>query len=122
MPELSIHTLCELYFVLAVGYNIVSQVRSDLLRRPLAATDPVFGILVMSVFYLIWSSGDILIPSVWNAFVILYLLLILRFGVIKHLLTYSAEVYSSRLAWFSAISINIFGVGVLALEMMMQIQ
>lgn len=114
MPSLTLPLLCEIYFALAIGYNLVSLLRADILERPLAATDPVFGILVMSVFYLIWSAPNVLNTLAWHALVFLYLFLILRFGVIKHLKSYSADGYSSRLSWLCAIAINVFGVGVLA--------
>ncbi|WP_417452099.1 hypothetical protein [Kordiimonas sp.] len=105
-----------LYFVLAIGYNLVSQLRADLGKEPLAPTDPPFGILMMSVLFVIWSLQDIFQMPVWAMLIAVYLYLIARFGVWRHLVGYAEDIYLSRLAWRSAIGINLYGLGVLGAD------
>ena len=106
-----------LYFILAIGYNVVSQLAADSGRRALAPTEPSFGILMMSVLFLIWSCISLMPLAGWAALMAVYIYLILRFGIFKHLTGYGDELYASRLSWRCAIGINVFGVAILASDL-----
>ena len=106
----SITPLVHIYFVLAILYNVFSQISADLVGRKFAPTDPVYGFQVVSLIYLIFLVRKIV--PLW-AFVFLFsvsTLSILRFGVGNHLRAYTADSYLSRVTWVAAIGINAFGV------------
>ena len=105
-----------LYFILAIGYNVISQVRADVMKKALAPTEPSFGILMMTVLFLVWHAEPILPPVAQQSLLILFILLIARFGIARHLTSYSPEAYSSKLSWGAAIGINIFGACVLTIH------
>lgn len=115
----SISDAAAAYFVLAIGYNLVSLVRIDLERQALAPTDPVQGILIMTVLCVVHASVESLGTIAWTGLIAVFLLLIVRFGIWRHLVGYRDEDYSSRIAWGAAIAINSFGVCVLFLNLLM---
>lgn len=106
--------LAHTYFVLAIGYNVVSQVWGDVFGRKFSATDPSFGVLIISVIYTIYLlDGVISVPA--RIFMLaVFVALIARFGVVKHLGAVEAEAYLSPLTRTVAIGINVFGVVVLS--------
>lgn len=106
-----------IYFVLAIGYNLISLVLTDLQRQPLAPTEPVQAILMMTLLCLVHSAGELLGTVARTGLLTVFLLLIVRFGVYRHLVGYSDEDYSSRIAWASAIAVNAYGVCVLFLNL-----
>lgn len=110
----SLETLAYIYFALAIGYNLLSIGFKELTGNALAPTDPTNAIVMMSVLFLIYSATPILDPIARTLLMIVFLLLILRYGIIGHVMSYSNDAYYSRLSWYSAIIINIFGILVLS--------
>ena len=109
--------LVNFYFVLAIGYNLLSIVFMDITGKGLAPTEPTNAIVMMSVIFLIYSATTMLEPFARIMLMVIFLLLILRYGIVGHMLSYSNEVYYSKLSWCSAIAINIFGASVLSLSL-----
>ncbi len=107
--------LVHCYFLAALAYNVASQVLHDMAGRKLAPTDPVFGILFISLVYLVYLLKPYLPLYPFTLLILVFLAMILRFGVIQHLLNYSPHTYHSRLSWSLAILINVFGCIVLPL-------
>ena len=105
------------YFALAILYNVLSLILNDLKGRMLTPTEPVSAIMMMTLFYLVYAGGAVLDPAARNALLILFLLLVLRFGIYRHLAGYDDKQYYSRCAWATAIGINAFGVCVLILSL-----
>ena len=108
-----------LYFTLAIGYNIASLARMDMNKAALAPTEPVQAIVIMSLLYVIYASGPVLGRTAWTALVAVFVLLIARFGIYRHLVGYTPADYSSRIAWAAAIAINAYGVLVLCLALVL---
>lgn len=108
-----------LYFILAIGYNVVSLVRRDMNRPALAPTEPVQAIVMMSLLYVICASEPVLGRTAWTALIAVFVLLIARFGIYRHLVGYTPDDYSSRIAWATAIAINAYGVFVLCLALVL---
>lgn len=108
-----------LYFILAIGYNVMSLVRRDMNRPVLAPTEPVQAIVMMSLLYVIYASEPVLDRIPWTALVAVFVSLIARFGIYRHLVGYSPTEYSSRIAWAMAIGINAYGVCVLCLALVL---
>ena len=105
------------YFVLAIGYNILSLILYDARGRPLTSNKPVQAIVLMALLYLIYVSEAALGSGAWLFLMIVFLLLILRFGIYQHLAGYDEDRYFSRSAWGAAIAINVYGVAVLSLSL-----
>ena len=105
--------LGHVYFILALFYNVVSQVFNDALKKKLAPTDPSFGILFVSVVYAIYLIGPYIPWFSYLVMMLIFIASILRFGVIKHLMNWSEQDYYARWSWFLAIAINVFGVVIL---------
>ena len=112
-----LNDLAGCYFVLAIGYNILSLILYDAKGRPLTSNKPVSAIVMMALLYLIYVSEAALGAGAWTFLMIVFLLLILRFGIYQHLAGYDENKYFSRGAWAAAIAINIFGVAVLSLSL-----
>ena len=108
-----------LYFILAIGYNVASLARMDMNKGPLSPTEPVQAIVMMSLLYVIYASGPVLGRIAWTALVAVFVLLIVRFGIYRHLAGYTPTDYSSRIAWATAIAINAYGVLVLCLALVL---
>lgn len=113
-PEL-LRNLFGVYLVLAVGYNLASLVLAARTGKAAAPTDPLTGILVMSVLYLVYAAGNRVSDLLYLFFLGTFTALIFSFGVVGHIRNYDANRYFSRLTWVAAFAINIFGVAVLAL-------
>ena len=112
-----LNNLAGCYFVLAIGYNILSLILYDAKGRPLTSNKPVQAIVLMALLYLIYVSEAALGSGAWMFLMIVFLLLILRFGIYQHLAGYDENKYFSRSAWGAAIAINIFGAVVLTLSL-----
>ena len=108
-----------LYFILAIGYNVASLARRDMNKGALAPTEPVQAIVMMSLLYVIYASEPVLGRIAWTALVAVFVLLIARFGIYRHLVGYSPTDYSSRFAWATAIAINAYGVVALCLALVL---
>ena len=105
------------YFILAIGYNVLSLIMNDAKGRMFTPTEPVPAIVMMALFYLIYVSEAALGRGAWTFLMVVFLLLILRFGIYRHLVGYDENQYFSRSAWAAAVAINVFGVSVLSLSL-----
>lgn len=105
------------YFILAIGYNLLSAIMNDIKGRMLTPTEPVSAIVMMALFYLIYLSEAVLGAGVRTFLMVVFLLLVLRFGIYRHLVGYAEDRYFSRSAWGGAIAINVYGVVVLTLSL-----
>ena len=103
------------YFALAIGYNVVSLALREMTRRPLAPTEPIQGILIMALLYVIYASESALDSVAWTALIAVLLVVIAWFGVYRHVIAYRPDRYATRMSWAAAIGINVYGVGVLSL-------
>lgn len=112
-PDLII-MLCHGYFIAAIGYNVVSQVWGDLFGRKFSATDPSNGVLIISVIYTIFLLDGAIDASARMFMLLVFMGLIARFGVFKHLGTIDQTAYLSPFTRVLAMAINVFGVLVLA--------
>lgn len=103
------------YFVVALLYNVFSQIWLDAFKRPWAPTDPKTGIMTVSVVYLTFLLETTIGRASQIFLLILFTALILRFGVVHHIMNYKPSDYLSRLTWLLAIGINIYGVVIMTL-------
>ena len=107
------------YFVMAIGYNLLSLVWMDWKDRPLAPTQPVQAIVMIALLYIIYAAKEMLENTAWTLLISVFLLLILRLGIYQHLANYSPKDYASRAAWAVAIAVNIYGVLALLLAVLL---
>lgn len=114
-----LNNAAALYFILAIGYNLMSLAARDLSRTPLAPTEPILAIVMMSLLYVIYASEEVLGSVAWTALIAVFLMLIARFGIYRHLVGYSPADYACRTAWAAAIGINAYGVCVLCLVLLL---
>ncbi len=100
-----------LYFVLGLGYNVISYIKAATGGKPLASTSPVTGAIFMVVYALILLAGYNGFHRVYRGLLVLILISGGYSGIIKHFIVYAQQpdAYSSQLAWIVAITINIFG-------------
>ena len=110
-----IQNMFSIYLVLAIGYNLISLVLVAKTGKSAAPTDPMTGIMFMSLLYVVYAVGAQISNWLYLFFISSFAVLILSFGIIKHLINYQESMYFSRFSWLSAITINIFGVCVLIL-------
>ena len=103
------------YFMLAIGYNLTSLVLADCGSPPLAPTEPVQAILMMTALYLVYAAAD---SGIRGPLLAVFIFLIARFGIYRHVVGYDASRYASRFAWACAIGINVYGVCVLCITLM----
>lgn len=101
--------LAYAYFILAIGYNVLSQVSVDLIGKKFAPTEPPHGFQVMSLVLVIFALRDLIPVWVFLPLFSLWTLNILRFGIGNHVPGYKPDAYLNWFTWFSAITINIFG-------------
>ena len=113
-PKL-LQDLFSIYLVLAVGYNLLSLVLLAKTGKSAAPTDPLSGILFISVLYLIYMSAGQVSSWLHVFFLSTFAALIFFFGIVSHVLDYDEKKYYSRASWLSAFIINSFGVVVLLL-------
>ena len=109
-----LHLFVHIYFVTALAYNILGQVWLDAFGKKFSSTDPITGIQVISLVYMIFMLRDLLPEPGFVVLMAVWLAAIARFGIFQHLLNYSDESYLSRGTWIAAIAINLFGVLLLA--------
>jgi len=102
------------YLVLAIGYNLVSLVLISKTGKGAAPTDPLTGILMISVLFLTQAAAGQVAGWMYLFFLSTFTGLIFCYGVLGHLLHYDRDKYFSRVTWFSAFGINLFGVAVLS--------
>lgn len=102
-----------LYIALAIGYNLMSIVWKDVTGKAFAPTDPITGITIMAGLYACYLLLD-QIPNA-TAFVILlaFIVLIARYGIWQHATNFDSKTYLSRATWLLAMTVNVFGVGIL---------
>lgn len=111
----------DIYIFIAIGYNLFSQVLLDLRGKALAPTDPTTGVLIMTALYLWFRLAPELSIPLFVFVALVFIYLVCRFGIYRHVVGFKESEYSSRLSWGSAILINICGVVVLAGHLVTQI-
>ena len=107
------------YFVLAIGYNLLSLVWMDWRGRPLAPTQPLQATVIMVLLYVVYAAKEVLGSTAWVLLISIFLFFILRFGIYQHLVSYSPDDYASRAAWAVAIIINVYGILALFLAVLL---
>ena len=112
MPH-SIIAALNIYIILAIGYNLVSQILDDLKGKKLAPTDPTNGTLIIASIYLWFTLAPSHSIGVFLIGAATFIYLIGRFGILKHLMGFAPDIYHSRISWLAAMGINIFGLLVL---------
>ena len=60
MSTQMLNVAVALYFILAIGYNLLSLALRDMNKAPLAPTEPVQAIVMMSLLYVIYASEEVL--------------------------------------------------------------
>jgi len=110
-----LQNLFSAYLVLAVGYNLLSLILVAKTGKRAAPTDPLTGILFMSVLYLIYSTEAQVSHGLYLFFLSTFTALIFSFGIVSHILNYDEAKYFSRITWMAAWVINTLGVLVLLL-------
>ena len=118
MPAELIENAAAAYFILAIGYNLASLILSDSGYPPLAPTEPVQAILMMTVLYSVYAGEDFFHSNARSALLATYIFLIARFGIYSHVAGYCTSRYASRTAWATAIGINAYGVCALGLALL----
>ena len=103
----------QIYFALAIGYNLASLVRIEWRGKPLAPTEPLPAIALLVTFYLTYVAQPLIDPVFWHTLMLIFIALIGRFGVVAHLVDGNAQDYSSPLARTAAVAINAYGIAVL---------
>ena len=114
MGSAVLDNLMTVYILLAIGYNLASFFWLEIRGRSFAPTVPSDAIHVMTVFYCAYLLSKTMPLAVAVLILVSYFFSIGRFGILRHLTSYSAKEYLSRLTWVTAISINVFGVLVIA--------
>ncbi len=109
MTSLPVTEMVSAYIALAIGYNLVSMLLEQITGRRAANTDPMTGLLFVTVLYLTVAVGPALSKGLYLFTLSVFTVLVLLVGVIKHLLNYSESAYYSRFTWAAAILINVFG-------------
>lgn len=110
--------LVNLYFILAIGYNLLSIARTDWKGKSFAPTDPMAGITLMCILYLVYAL-EAVIPNTARLLILIALLaLVVRFGIVRHLLRFDPAEYTSSLARYSAALINILGVVAISISLL----
>lgn len=113
MNGLNWGSLLDVYIYLAMGYNVVSLLMKDVTNRPLAPTDPAFGVLMMAAVYLWFTLAPQISLNLYLFVSAVFIYMICRFGIYQHAVNFKVDAYHSRLSWLVAIIINVFGVTVL---------
>jgi hypothetical protein len=106
--------LAYTYFVLAIGFNVLSQVSVNLIGKKFTPTEPLHGLQVMSLVLVIFALRDLIPAWVFLPLFALWTLNIFRFGIGNHLPGYKSDTYLNWFTWLSAIAINVFGTVVLS--------
>jgi hypothetical protein len=114
-----IQKLQLIWIVLGLGYNALSYRRLITGNSLLAPTDPLTGAIFMAICGAIILSGLAGAKRVYKFIIPVLTLILIYSGVFVHANAYwenaSLPDYASTLSWFAAVSINIYGVAILAL-------
>ncbi len=111
----------DIYIFFAIGYNLCSQLLLDFRGKTLAPTDPTTGVLIMVSLYLWFRLAPNLSILLFVFIALVFIYLVCRFGIYRHVVSFKESEYSSRFSWGTAILINICGVVVLAGYLVTQI-
>ena len=118
-----INQLFLVYISVAITYNLVSIGYQDFTEKQLSPNDPLSSTVMLTTLYLTYtvpvhSSSS----SFFRCFLLfVFLILILRFGVFRHLLNSEKEQYVSSTSRLSAVAINIFGTSLLSIELFLRV-
>lgn len=103
------------YFLVAIAYNVMSQIWLDWKGRGFAPTDPNIGILFVGVVYLFFLCHVLIPVPSFIAVMAVFIALIIRFGIVRHWVLERSDAYWSPTTRTLAVAINLFGVVALLL-------
>ncbi len=100
-----------LYCFLGIGFNGVSYLRTRFGARQLSSNPPIVGAIFLLIYGMFLVAGYNDYYQAYRVLMVLALFFFGYFGIIRHFILYARtpESYSSKLSWFVAISINLFG-------------
>jgi hypothetical protein len=98
------------YIILGIGYNLVSLLKATSGSGALSPTSPALGAAVLLLYGVFLLSGYFRHIKLYRILTFVAFIALGYGGVVTHILNYAhLELYSSPLAWFLAIGINLFG-------------
>ena len=99
------------YFVLGVAYNVVSLYLTLQGKPALAPTQPVLGMISMSIYALCLIPGFLRKIILYRVLMGLAIVWLGYGGIVTHIINIftQPQVYASMLAWAGAVGINLFG-------------
>lgn len=108
------------YIVVAVTYNLLSMAFKECTTKQLSPSEPLPSITMLTALYLVFASNEIAgIPDYARSFLLVaFALIIIRYGILRHLINYEPNLYFSVSSRISAAMINIFGISLLAINLM----
>lgn len=100
-----------LYCLLGILFNLISSYMLSQGMKALTPTEPLAGIMVMSLYGLFLISGKMNQIRLYRILMGLALVIFIYGGIIKHIisLAQNPELYYSTTSGLLAIGINIFG-------------
>jgi len=106
-------TLQWIYIILGVGYNIISYVVVLNGGQQLSTTPPLRGAPSMMMYGVFMLAAYFGYFKIYRFFMFCSIFIYGLGGIAIHLINYSNDpsMYASFIAWFLAIGINIFGLG-----------
>lgn len=114
-----IEQLFFIYIAVAIAYNLASLAFKEITGKQLSPSEPLPSITLLATLYLVFVSNDAHtgMPDYARSFLlVIFALIIFRFGILKHLINYEPGSYFSIESRISAAMINIFGVLLLAIS------
>ncbi len=98
------------YCFLGIMYNVGSMLSIRIGLQDFATTDPVFGVVGMSLYGLFLSSGLLKTQSLYRILMGISVLMLGYGGIVVHLMNVThRDLYQSVWTWVGAIGINAFG-------------
>ncbi|OAO02104.1 hypothetical protein A8B75_13250 [Sphingomonadales bacterium EhC05] len=108
-----------IWVILGLSYNVVSYWRLTEGKSQLAPTSPVAGAIFMAICGVVILAGLIGAQRISKFIIPVLTLFLIYSGVFLHINAYWENTnlpdYASKLPWFAAILINIYGVATLIL-------
>ena len=100
-----------LYCLLGILFNVISAYLLSQGMKALTPTEPLAGIVVMSIYGLFLLSGKMRQIRLYRVLMGLAVMIFIYSGIIKHMisLTQNPELYFSLASGLIAIAINLFG-------------
>ena len=102
-----------LYCLIGILFNVVSWIVASKSGKPLTSTEPIMGLIAMSIYGSFLLSGHFRKITLYRILMVLAIIIFGYGGIIKHFILYSEtpELYYSFLVMLIGMSINVFGTG-----------